>query len=258
MHGFWRGVIATYEGSSVLVDSKQRAPLKVAKPFPKASGELAICLMDASPGLFNGDVQEIECRVKSGARVTLTSQSACKLHPSLNPEESRLSQRFIVDSGAVFHYDQQPLIPFRGARFLGETEIRLQFGAEAVVQELVAPGRSSSGELFRYERLRTHLSIFWDNVLTAVDPLLLEPNEDIHLSRRLGGYSHIATLWWLSGRANESQLKDLRAMLDEQESLLPVYAGCSMLHHGGLVVRVLSEAMWQAKNTLDRARQVLG
>lgn len=243
-HGFWRGAIGFRDGISFLAASEQAAPLKLAKPFAHADGSLGICLMDASPGLFNGDSQDISCTVRPGARIAVRTQSACQLHPSIHADDSRQRIRFHVAQNARLEYWPEPIIPFAGASFTGDTEVHLESGAQAVIGEILTPGRAARGELFAYRKVELRLSVYWNGTLTALDPLVWRPavHED-QAGRRmpelfLGSYTHVGTLWFLSERiapAHVSALQQAVAAWDRTE----LYGGCSLQDEGGLAVRIV-------------------
>lgn len=249
-HGRWRAEIQFQRGRSVLVQSEQISPLKVAKPFLSPSGGLMIYLMDCSPGLFGGDTQHLECYLKAGASLYLTTQSACKLHPSTSEGCSRQVQKFHIQAEALLEYFPEPLVPLAGADHEGETEIWLTHGAQAIFGEVISAGRVGRGELFQYRRLVSRLSVYWEGTLTVFDPLQLQPEQGDETKNTFAGYTHLATLWVLSERAGEEEVTALRGLLSSSRGAGRIYGGCSRLPYGGVVLRALGSSAWELQDLL--------
>ncbi|WP_018132864.1 urease accessory protein UreD [Effusibacillus pohliae] len=238
VHGSWTGTIALNRGVSILADTRQRAPLKVAKPFTGEHGELLLYLMDASPGLFNGDRQEIECRLLNNTHLYLTNQSSCKLHPSLAAFESRQIQRFYLHEGAVLEYFPEPLVPYRGADFIGETVVEMRTGAQAIIGEILTPGRVGRGEVFQYKKVVSRFSVYWNGKWTVWDSLVLEPGNWLDAKQIFGDFTHFGTLWVLSEKISNRHVEQLQELISFGRDD-PVYAGVSLLLNNGLAIRML-------------------
>lgn len=97
--GEWRGIVSLIGERNYLTDSIRQFPLKAVN-FQGEDGEMIIYLISSSPGLFNGDRQDISCRLTDGAHLFLTDASATELHPSLMEEASRMVQTFQLEKTA--------------------------------------------------------------------------------------------------------------------------------------------------------------
>jgi urease accessory protein len=250
MHGLWCGTVGVRGNRSVLTRSFQRPPLKVAKPFAGEQGELLLYLMDSSPGLFNGDTQEIECTLEKGARLFLTNQSACKLHPSSVPGDIRQTQRFHLKEGAILEYFPEPIIPYKDASYQGETLIHLETGAQAILAEVIAPGRAGREELFQYRKVASQFSVFWGDQWTVWDSLLLEPSRWRSPQEVFAEFTHMGTLWVLSEQVDDEHVEKLNLHLTSQDPS-SMYAGCSRLTCHGLVVRMLGRSAWAIQSVIN-------
>jgi urease accessory protein len=249
-------------GRSVLTYSFHQSPLKVAKPFTGEKGELLLYLMDSSPGLFNGDTQEIECVLEKGANLFLTNQSSCKLHPSAVHLDIRQIQRFQLQEGAVLEYFPEPLIPYKDAAYRGETVIHMEAGSHAFIAEVISPGRAGRGELFQYKKIASQFSVYWGDTWTVWDSLLLEPSRLTSPHEMLNGYTHIGTLWVLSEQINNDHVELMNRYLVSQDPVT-VYAGCSLLPCNGLVIRLLGYSAWKLQSIMKEGwdlirRELLG
>ncbi|MDI3257882.1 MAG: urease accessory protein UreD [Kyrpidia sp.] len=254
VQGMWRAAAAVRRGRTVLVDTYQQTPLKVAKPFYAEDGTMVIYLMDASPGLLGGDRYEIACTLGSGARLFLTTPSSCRLHPGSGGEESVLIQRFRVERDAVLEYFPEPIVPFAGSRHRGETVLELAPGATALVGEVVTPGRLGMGEVFAFAELRLQTSVYWAGAWTAWDSLWIEPGRG-RSALGWGEFTHMATLWVLSGTVGDEEMGRLRELASPGDG--EFYGGVSRLMYGGCVLRVLGRSAWSLQTLLYRGREVL-
>lgn len=262
VHGLWRGTIEFRGGRSTLTRSFHQSPLKVAKPFTGERGELLLYLMDSSPGIFNGDVQEIECTLEKGANLYLTNQSSCKLHPSPDMVESCQIQRFHVKEGAVLEYFPEPLVPFNGANYLGEIIVNMKESGHAIIGEVLTPGRAGRGELFQYKKMASQFSVYWGGKWAVWDSLLLEPGHWNSLKGILEGYTHIGTLWVLSEKISRDHVQMMQEFLKpcREDS---IYAGASLLSFNGLVIRMLGHSVWSVQQLMHECwdlmrRELLG
>ncbi len=251
VHGLWKATIGVRNRQSRLIRSFHKWPLHISKPFAGKNGELMVYLQDASPGLFNGDVQEVECTLENGARLYLTTSAASKLHPSPAPGASRQEQCFVVQEGAVLEFFPEPLVPFAGASYSGRTEVHMARGAQALIAEILTPGRIGRGELFAYQRVRSQFSVYWQGRLAAWDSLVLEPARWDTRFGLFDEYTHLATFWVLSERVTSVHLENIHRLLDSfavpsdggTGAVHDVYAGVSLLPENGLVVRMLGHSV---------------
>ncbi len=268
VHGLWRGRATLCNGRTVVTPMAQQYPLKVAKAFAQANGGASICLMEASPGLFNGDVQEVDCQVEPGAALHVRTQSSCKIHPGVVETPSQQRVTLSVAAKGLLSYLPGPLVPFAGASHDSETMIHLQAGAVCVLGEVLTPGRVGYGEVFAYERVSSRVSVFLKGQLVARDALMLTGKslQRGGAAQSLGGFTHLGTLWILSPSVNAQVVTALQNALktglsqDEfpvqtnpgvKDSLLnaessetteftpAMYTGCSLLAASGMVVRIL-------------------
>lgn len=243
VHGLWKGTICNTGGRNVLTHSFHRSPLKVAKPFTGEKGELLLYVMDTSPGLFNGDVQEIECTLEKGANLFLTNQSSCKLYPAHTTGISRQIQRFFVQDGAVLEYFPEPLVPLKGADYQGETIVNMRSGGQAILGEVITPGRAGRGELFEYIKMASQFSVYWERKLTVWDSLLLEPGRWKGMTGIMEDYTHIGSLWVLSEQITQDHVKMMTEYIEAYGNS-PFYAGVSLLQKNGLVIRAAGHSAW--------------
>src|SRR2546428_13152129 len=71
-------------GKTVLRNAYFEVPFKITRVMNHSAPVAHVILMHSTAGLFGGDNIECSIRVRRGARVRITQQSATKIHPSRN------------------------------------------------------------------------------------------------------------------------------------------------------------------------------
>ena len=115
--------------------------------------------------MFNGDRQEITCRLNDSTHLFLTDASATELHPSLTKEECQQNQIVQLGKNSKFEYMPEPLIPFKGSTYYGKTSIYMTEGAQAIVGEIITAGRVGRNEIFEYQCFESSFEVYWDEKL---------------------------------------------------------------------------------------------
>ena len=144
-----------------------RAPMHIGKGhWDPDAGVLSIHTVNATAGLFAGDVVDWRVRVEPGARLRLVSPSATRVFRHARPgddsarEEARTHQEFHVGgAGAWMEVWPEGFIPHAGCRHRQTTRLDVASGGAALLCEILAPGRVASGEAWAFERLRWALDI---------------------------------------------------------------------------------------------------
>lgn len=247
-----RGVFKLRNGRTVLDERYHRAPLKISKTFRlDDSGQLSVYMMDASPGMMDGDRYKVEFELEAGTEVNLTNQSFTKVHPSTG-RGSYLRQTFRLGKGALLEYFPEPLIPFRGSRLEAETEFELASGAVLLFADIVTPGRTERGEIFRYESLSSRLTVNRCGTRIASDPFRLEPA--LHrpdISGAFEHYTHMGSFWLFAEQIGDDVLDAIRQQCRDEERVL---IGVSRTAEDGVVVRMLGHKVWELQTRINEIR----
>lgn len=258
--GEWRATASLIGEQTYLADSFHKLPLKV-RPIQGEEGELMIYLTSSSPGIFNGDEENIFCRVANGAHLFLSSLSATELRPSFEEGEGRQIQTFHLEKNSTFEYMPEPFIPFKGSNFHGMTSIYMNEGAQAVVGEIITAGRVGMGEVFQYQSLTSRFEVFWQDQLFVWDSLQFDPESNLTGKGILEAFTHVGTLWVLSEQISTDHLHYIQGTILSETERFNCYGGASLLHKNGIVIRLLghsSESLQQVmKICWDHFRQEL-
>ena len=163
-------------GRTFLAKQSFRAPVHLSKPYWDGN-HLIINMVNPTAGLFAGDSVEMFVRVCPGASVVLTSPSAARVFRARDSSgEAHVAQSFVVESGGRLDVFPEILIAHAGARYRQTVRIDVRPGGELFLTEMIAPGRTASGESFLYDRLEFSLDLVAENQLVARERYRLTPD----------------------------------------------------------------------------------
>ncbi|MFN0125105.1 MAG: urease accessory protein UreD [Verrucomicrobiales bacterium] len=162
-------------GQTYLRDQSFRAPLHLSKPHREADA-LVINVVSPTAGLFDGDEVDLALTVEPGARVVLTTPSACRIHRARGERPAVMRQEITVRAGGFAEYFPEPVIPQSGARYHQETTLRVDPGGTLLFFEWLTPGRVAHGELFAYAALQWHTDLWIGESLAARERYTLRPD----------------------------------------------------------------------------------
>ncbi|BDG73502.1 urease accessory protein UreD [Roseomonas fluvialis] len=130
-------------GRSVLHDLYRVAPLLVQRAlyWDEAMPELPICsIISVGGGVLQGDRYRIEISVGEGACALVHTQSANRIH-QMDANYASQHQAIDVASGAYLEYLPDFTIPYRGSRFITQTDVVVAPDATLLYGEMVLAGR---------------------------------------------------------------------------------------------------------------------
>lgn len=149
------------DGITRLSRSLAEPPLQVQRALylDDSLPEMAfLFLLNPTPGIFQGDVQRIRVRAGRDTRVHLTTPSATKIY-AMPDRRARQDLELELASGAYLEYLPEPLIPFRDARLVQRTTVKLSGHSVLVFGEVVLPGRTARGESFAFHSFDRRLTV---------------------------------------------------------------------------------------------------
>jgi urease accessory protein len=140
-------------GRTFLRKQSFRAPIHLSKPHWDGN-YLIINVVNPTAGLFAGDHVEVTVRVCAGARAVLTTPSATRVFRAKHSmQRTEIVQIIVVENGGRLDVCPDMLIAHGGARYSQASRIEVHAGGELFFTEMLAPGRTASGETFAYEQL---------------------------------------------------------------------------------------------------------
>ncbi|QTG81929.1 urease accessory protein UreD [Arthrobacter crystallopoietes] len=228
-------------GRGIATSQFHQGALRVIRPhYLDESGQVCYVVVNPGGGYLGGDVYELDVDVAAGARLLLTTQSATKVYRT--PGSHAFQQtRLRLGPGASLEYLPDQLIAYRDASYRQHTVVELDGRASLVMGEIVTPGWSPDGTLFRYDEVRLRSDIYVDGALLALDNLVIRPAQagsPVTGMVFLEDYTHLGSLMVVDRRVNAAlvdELYEVLGPLDPEGQL-----GISLLDGPGLVLRALS------------------
>jgi urease accessory protein len=181
----------------------QRAPCRVLMPNSEAGDPPQAVLLTTSGGLADGDRIALSLSVGPEAMATITTQAAEKVYRARDDGPALLRARLEVAPGAWLEWLPQETILFDGARFDRRTTAEVASGGRLLACEMVAFGRSASGERFNRGFLHDGWDIRRDGKLIWRDALRLDGSieETMTAAAGFGGATATASALYIGDDA---------------------------------------------------------
>ena len=235
------------------------SPIKIAKTFPCAP-ELGVMIMDASPGMLEGDRYVLEWDSGAGAHLSLTNQGFTKIHSCPSGKGTSMHSSYRLASHACIENMMKPIMLYKDASFENDTIVELQRGAVWMQAEILCPGRAARGELFLYKKLDNKLRVFYEDELIHYQrQLILPESQRMDTKGAWENYSHTGTFHVFSDRVSPDLLEKVRQSLAEKAPGLnrQVYAGAALTYRHGLAVMAASYSAWVLQETILKVWEVV-
>jgi urease accessory protein UreH len=195
---------------TIIAEAYVEPPFRIGRPLSidDAAYLIVVC---AGPGVFAGDSLHQSIRVKRGARVVLTSQSALQVHPSAESQApARIRHEYDVADDAELHCHWDPVIPFADASLVQQFDLALHPHSRLYWSDALMSGRASRGERWRFRSLTHSLHLRIGGSLKYLERYTLAPAD------------RDATRAWIAGDANyvaTTLAHHPRLIADEVEAL---------------------------------------
>lgn len=242
--GEWAGTlsieIAERAGRSIAVRQHHTGALRILRPhYLDGSGQVCYVVINPGGAYLGGDRYLIEVDVAPGADLLLTTQSATKVYRTPG---SRAEQHTHVRLGAGARLEllPDPLIAYREASYSQVTTVDMDPTASFVMAEVLTPGWSPDGKLFRYDEIRLRNEVAIGGRLTVLDNLLIRPGtgSPVDAMSFMDRHTHLGSLLVMDARVDGALVDELHTVLapiDPQGQL-----GITLLDGPGLALRALS------------------
>ena len=207
------------DGATALARAYATQPFRVMKAFAPAGGAgfAHVITMSSSAGLMAGDAQEERVSVGAGAALSVSAQAFEKVHRMEGEGSASRRVALSVAPGGRLLFLQQPVIPFAGSRFAGETRADLADGTAAVAYgEVLCCGRAARGERFQFARFANRVRVSVGGVPLYAENQVLDPaRDDLEGIGFFEGFSHAATLVVVAPWLGDEAFAQARAALAE-------------------------------------------
>lgn len=232
-------------GRSVLSRLHRRAPLLVQQALywdEEMPGLPCVHIISNSGGILQGDRNEIEIEVASGAQAHVTTQSATRIH-EMDANYATQTQSLILGAGAYLEYIPHPIIPFKSSRFVQHTTISIDATATLIYSDIIMPGRKyyGAGEVFDYDLFSSTVHAARpDGASLFTEKFIIRPRQSyISCLGAMGPFHVFGNVVLLTPREHADRLFDaIEPSFDQQRQIA---SGASRLpNDAGLLFKVLS------------------
>lgn len=257
----WAGTLSLdidrREGRSIAVRQFHDGALRILRPhYLDDSGQVCYVMINPGGACLGGDKYLVEVSVDAGADLLLTTQSATKVYrtPGNRAEQH---MRVSLAAGARLELLPDPLIAYREASYSQITVVDMEPTASLVMAEVLTPGWSPDGELFRYEEIRMRNEISVAGRLVVLDNLLIRPGtgSPVDGTAFMAGYTHLGSLLVMDARVDSALVDELHALLAPKND--GGQLGMTLLDGPGLALRAMSDSTERLNLLLGAAVDLL-
>jgi urease accessory protein len=232
-------------GRSVLHDLYRVAPLLVQQAlyWDEAMPELPICsIISVGGGLLQGDRYKIDISVGENACAHVTSQGANRIH-RMDANYASQHQMVSLEAGAYLEYLPEFTIPYRGSRFINQTEVVVAEDATVLYGDMMMTGRKhhNADERFGLDLLSTAVAVRRPDgrKLFAEKLLIVKGDPMLDFAAVMRGFDALANVMCITPPNAASRIKERFETHFPSESARSL-AGVSRLpNSAGLMLRVV-------------------
>lgn len=241
---------------TVLTNCYQSPPLKASRELYLNQGnpnEATVYLMQSSGGLVAGDQNEFKIDVSEGADVCLIPQSATLIYPSYTGFWSSQNVEVTIGPKASLAWKTEAVIPFRKAKFCGETKVQMAPDAKLLWGEILSPGRDKRDEKFQYNEVKNKFQVWMDEDCLIYDTLVFSPEQtDLKQLGLLEDHLYVGSLWFVAPTLQQIDMKELNEQLQQATQLK---VGASMIEGKAINIRWLASDIVLLKKEMDKIWQ---
>lgn len=245
-----------------MVDVERRVPLLVQRALHWDVGmpEMAcVFILTTSGGILQGDRYTLEIDVEAGAAAHVTTQSATKVQ-SMDHNYAAQVQVIRLRAGAYLEYIPEPIIPYRGSRFISDTRIEVHPSAVLIYAEILLPGRRyhSPDEHFGFDVFSSTVTGYTPEGLeTYAEKFVLEPRKrPLRQLGVMGAYDVYASVMLLAPRADADAIS-ARIGADMQPQCAIAYGVSRLPNEVGLIFRILGDQVGPVKEKIREIQAVV-
>lgn len=236
---------AMRNGRTELCDLYRVAPLLVQQAlyWDEAMPELPICsIISVGGGILQGDRYKIDITVGEGACALVNSQSANRVH-RMDANYASQHQTVHVEAGADLEYLPDFTIPYRGSRFINQTELVVAEDATVLYGEMMMTGRKHhhTDERFGLDLLSMAVSVHRPDGKKIFSEKILIENDDptVDFASVMKGFDAFANIMCLTPPDIAARIQSrFEGQFETEEAR--AFAGVSRLpNSAGLMLRVV-------------------
>jgi urease accessory protein len=211
----WHGSLNLEYGlrddATVVLSSKNQAPLKVQRPFyPEGNEVCHSVILHTAGGVVGGDRLSIDLHLQPKTHALITTAAASKIYRS-KEILARQNIKIKIEENACLEWLPQPLILFDAANYRQDLIVELAPNSSWLSWEIIRFGRTARGERFLGGKWRSHTEIWRENRPLWIDRQGLDGGEKM-LDSPLGlaGCCIAGSLVWLGQPATAEIVETTR------------------------------------------------
>ena len=247
-------------GESYIARQSCEMPLQV---FPahhlEEDGSAFVYLLNPSSGMLEGDLFDIQFRLKEQSQAVITTPSSNKIYCSNGAQTTQMVTAY-VESGSVLEYIPEHNVPYKDSKFCQKSVFHVEKGGLLFTWDIVMPGRIAREESFDFTIYRSDISLYYGGRLKLREGMKIIPEEfNPHNVAILDKYDIFATAYLVADEINPELLEKLRAYMEKIEY---IRGGVSMPDANVLVIKVLfekilgmQEILWKIWNIVRKEIQ---
>lgn len=224
------------EGKTVLGSTYFTAPFKLADISQRGLPGCRAMIMNASPGVLDGDHYDIRVNMDAGTSLQIETQAYQRIFQMQGSATQQMEVR--MERDCCLTYIPHPSVPHRAAHFTGINKIYLSENCRLAWGEVLTPGRQLQGEAFSFRQYQSITEVFQDGKLVVKDNLVITPGTINPLGMgQLEGYSHQASFLWLSPEGYQEKYQE--ELAQKLAAFTTISWGITQLPVPGLLVRMI-------------------
>jgi len=252
--GFLRLGVQRKQEKTIPADVYNQGAYKISPPvYLDKSGLPCFYLMNPGGGYVDGDTYKAEIRLGEQAQMMLTTQSSTKIYKTIKQPVIQETE-IAMEAGSYLEYIGDPIIAYRHARYVQKTVVRMKRCSSIIYGDIITPGWSPDGSLFRYDRLQLKTMVYLEDELVAYDHLQLSPNEKrIDGLGLLEGYTHMGSMLVIGEWATPDFVERISEALGAVKG--PAQFALSALAISGFALRVRASSTQHIEAVFEDCRR---
>ncbi len=250
-------------GRSALTDLYRVAPLLVQQAlyWDEAMPELPICsIISVGGGILQGDRYKIDITVGEGASAHVHSQSANRIH-HMDANYASQHQTVVLEPGSYLEYLPDFTIPYRGSRFINQTDVVIAADATLLYGEMAMTGRKHHhvDERFGLDLLSMAVAVRRpDGRKLFAEKLLIEKGETtLEFGAVMRGFDAFANIMCLTPPDVAERIKARTETNFPLESARAISGVCRLPNGAGLMLRAVGIETYDVRKEVRRFWQIV-
>lgn len=254
---------AVRHGKSVLHDLYRVAPLLVQRAlyWDEAMPELPIvAIISVGGGILQGDRYKIDITLEEGACAQVNTQSANRIH-QMDANYASQHQTVTLASGCYLEYLPDFTIPYRGSRFINQTDIVIAEDATLLYGEMMMTGRKhhNENERFGLDLLSMSVSVRRpDGRKLFAEKLLIEKDDPtVNYGAVMKGFDAFASILCITPPEIAACIKERFETNFSTESPRAVSGVSKLPNAAGVVLRAAGVESYDVRKEVRRFWQIV-